>query len=236
MRTADTGYGAHYWDTLDGGAGYHDSLMWADLAHAVWEVLVPDRAANVDRSGEHRCLDIGCAFGFFVRHMNRRGVETFGVDYSRYALEHAPDDVSGKLQWHDLTVPGLTFYGGGFSVVTCFETLEHIPEDGLGSALACIGGSLRPGGHGVLTICTQDQPGWDTDPTHITIRPRSWWDQRLRSAHLSPDEKLTAELRRFWLFSHHDGVFVVRRSDVSAGGVSAAARRPAETRCGDAAR
>jgi SAM-dependent methyltransferase len=210
LRTDDVTYGQQYWDTLDGGAGYQDSLMWADLAHIVWELLVPDRVAGVDRSGEHRCLDVGCAFGFFVRHMNRRGVETFGVDYSRYALDHAPDDMRGKLQWHDLTREGLTFYGSKFTIVTCFETLEHIPERGLSTALGCIQQSLAPGGRAVLTICTENQPGWDTDPTHVTIKPRSWWSHQLRRAGFHECPAQIAELRQWWLFSRHDGVFVVR--------------------------
>lgn len=212
MRTTDTTYGEGYWQTLDNGAGYQDSLMWVDLAHAVWETLVPDRAENVDRSGEHRCLDIGCAFGFFIRHMRRRGVETFGVDYSQYALDHAPEDVKGKVQWHDLTVPGLTFYGGGFTIVVCFETLEHIPEEHVDIALACIRGSLSAGGKAVLTICTDKQPGWDSDPTHVTIRSRDWWSQRLGKAGFQEHPDLVAALRRFWLFSAHDGVFVVSPS------------------------
>ena len=209
LRTDDVEYEAEYWNTLDGGAGYKDSLLWVDLAHAVWEVLVPDRSANVDRSGEHRCLDIGCAFGFFVRHMNRRGVETFGVDYSRYALERAPKDVLPRVQWHDLTEARLTFYGSGFTIVTCFETLEHIPEHQLEPALSCIRDTLAPNGRAVLTICTDKQPGWDSDPTHVTIKPRAWWEDRLRRARLRELPDLAAELRRFWLFSHHDGVFVV---------------------------
>lgn len=211
MRTEDQSYGEEYWQTLDGGAGYQDSLMWADLAHIVWEILVPDRTAGVDRSSEHRCLDVGCAFGFFVRHMNRRGVETFGVDYSWYALDRAPGDVQGKLQWHDLTEEHLTFYGDGFTIVTCFETLEHIEEKSISTALACIHGSLAVGGRAVLTICTGKQPGWDSDPTHITIRPREWWASRLEAAGFVRDVEREADLRRFWLFSQHDGVFVVHR-------------------------
>ena len=212
MRTQDTDYGHEYWATLDNGAGYQDSIMWVDLAHAVWEILVPDHAANIDRSGEHRCLDIGCAFGYFIRHMQRRGVETFGVDYSHYALEHAPEDIRSHTHWHDLTHPGLTFYGGGFTVVTCFETLEHIPEEHVETALACIYDSLAPRGTAVLTICTDKQPGWDTDPTHVTIKPRAWWENWMPKAGFARLPELEARLRTFWLFSQHDGVFVVNRA------------------------
>jgi SAM-dependent methyltransferase len=212
FRTDDLTYGQEYWDTLDGGAGYQDSLMWQDLSHAVWETLVPDRSANQDRSSSHRCLDIGCAFGFFVRHMQRRGVETFGVDASHFALAHAPDDVRDQLQWYDLTSGDDTFYGReAFSIVVCFETLEHIATDRIATALACIRNSLMPGGHAVLTICTENQPGWDSDPTHVTIKSRLWWTERLKEAGLHNRPGLVADLRRYWLFSNHDGVFVVAR-------------------------
>lgn len=211
LRTTDLTYGEEYWQTLDGGAGYHDSMMWADLAHAVWEVFVPDRTVGLDRSGEHRCLDLGCAFGFFVRHMNRRGVETFGVDFSRYALDRVPDDVTGRVQFHDLTSADLTFYGTGFSIVTCFETLEHIPEDGVLNALRCVRDSLTDDGRAVLTICTDAQPGWDSDPSHVTIRSRAWWAQQLAAAGLVELQEPEVRLRSFWLFSRHDGLFVVSR-------------------------
>jgi SAM-dependent methyltransferase len=208
MRTDDREYGAHYWDTLDGGLGYSDSVMWQDISHAVWEVLVPDRATGEDRSSQHRCLDVGCAFGYFVRHMQRRGVETFGVDYSRFALEHAPDDVRSQLQWHDLTSENDTFYGEGFTIVTCFETLEHIPEPSIGNALQCIHRALAVNGCAVLTICTDQQPGWDSDPTHVTVKPREWWVRRLAQAGFMIVPDAIEELRRFHLFRHHDGVFV----------------------------
>lgn len=210
VRTQDTSYGEDYWSTLDGGAGYQDSVMWADLAHVTWEVFIADTANGVDRSGEHRCIDIGCAMGWFVHHMNRRGVETFGVDFSRYALDHAPEAVRNKLQWHDLRNGDPTHFGTGFTLVTCFETLEHIDESYVDNALGCIRDTLAPEGRALLTICTSDQPDWDTDPTHVTIYPRQWWEQRLWRAGFQLDEALVERIRTFWLFHRHDGVFVVR--------------------------
>lgn len=211
-RTTDTTYGAAYWDSLDGGAGYHDSVMWADIAHALWEVFVVDREAGVDRSGEHKMLDVGCAFGFLLRHMRARGVEAWGVDFSDYALDHAPDDIAPWLRRLDLRSGNDTFFGPEqFSLVSTFETLEHIAEGSVDNALGTIARALRPGGVVAATICVEGQPGWETDPTHVTIRPAAWWSRRLAAVGLVEDPAAAAELRRFWLFSAHRGVFVARR-------------------------
>lgn len=210
LRTTDVTYGKDYWETLDGGAGYKDSLLWADICHALWEVFVVDWASGQDRSAEHRHLDVGCAYGYLIRHMRSRGVESFGVDGSMYALGQAPPDVAPYLTPHDLITGNDTYYGpDGFSLVTCFETMEHIAEEHVANALGTIARAVRPGGLVVLTICVEGQQGWDSDPTHVTIRPRQWWTERLAAAGLESTLGYRESLQRFWLFSQHKGVFVL---------------------------
>lgn len=216
LRTEDTEYGEEYWDTLDGGLGYADSRMWMDIAHILSEVFFCDREANVDRAGEHRVLDMGCAFGYLVRHINARGTECYGVDYSRYALEHAPEDVADRLHWFDLTGLDTTFHGPeAFTLITCFETLEHIPHTFSNRALGHLWNSLKPGGILVATICVEGQPDPHSDPTHVNIVPRSWWEDRFRKTGFWLQDIQAAELRRFWLFSAHQGVFVAKKPSVT---------------------
>lgn len=211
-RTEDTEYGKDYWDSLDSGAGYKDSLLWSDMSHILHEVFFVDKEANVDRAGEHRVLDMGCAYGYLVRHINARGTECFGLDYSRYALEHAPEDVRGNIQWFDLTGPRATFYGPeAFTLVTCFETLEHIPATSAERALQHLWNSLKPGGILVATICVEGQPDPHSDPTHVNVASRAWWEDRLRKTGFWLQDIQAHELRRFWLFSAHKGVFVARK-------------------------
>jgi SAM-dependent methyltransferase len=211
-RTEDRSYGADYWNSLDGGAGYQDSLMWADIAHAVAETILYDKEAGVDRSGEHQCLDVGCAAGYFVLNMRKRGCETWGLDYSRYALDQAPEGTRDQLHWFDLTDRAPSFFGPSrFTLLTCFETLEHIPEGSVGQALTHLRDSLVPGGVAVLTICVLGQPDPYSDPTHDTIMPRSWWERKFDDVGFERVWDHEDDLRRFWLFSQHKGVFVVRR-------------------------
>lgn len=224
LRTTDTAYGPDYWNSLDGGAGYRDSLMWADIALVIHELWGVDRVANRDVSMERSVLDVGCAMGWLLVHLRKRGFDVRGVDFSPYALDNAPEDIRFYTSSFDLTSPlwsadparpaaSLALAHGPFDVVTCFETLEHIPEASVATALAHLRSAMKPGGHGLFTICTEDQPGWDSDPTHVTIESREWWGARLAAAGLEPAPALEDNVRRFWLFSAHRGLFVVRRPE-----------------------
>lgn len=204
MRTSDLDYGEDYWESLDGGAGYRDSPVWEDLAHILQEVF--------GRSGL-RLLDVGCAAGYLVHHMRRRGTESFGCDISRYALELAPQDVEPFLTRLDLTTaramsmqPMLPF-----DFLVCLETLEHIPEDSLDEAFGNIAFAMSDNGLAFLSICLDDVPDWESDPTHITIHSRSWWLDKLASYGFIQHDATVRELRKYRMFSQHNGLFVVSK-------------------------
>lgn len=202
MRTEDLDYGEDYWESLDGGAGYRDSPIWEDLAHILVEELQPARM-----------LDVGCAAGYLVHHMRRRGVETFGLDYSDYALGLAPSIIKPFVNFIDLTVPNSMVGKPGlvFQLVTCFETMEHIPEEHVGVALENLRLAMaRPGGTLLLSICLDSVPGWESDPTHVTIKSRQWWGHRLMEAGFFLEEERVRDFRRYRMFRNHNGIFVAR--------------------------
>lgn len=213
MRTDDTSYGEDYFETLDNGDGYQDSTMWEDIAHAIKEVFgIVDKT---DRSSQIHLVDVGCAKGYLVRHLRRRGFDAWGVDISKYAIDHAPEDTATWLRLYDITSKDPSFFGNdSFNMAVCLETMEHIPEPQVDLALTNILNLVEPGSQVVFTICTEDQPGWDTDPTHVTIRSHDWWQFRLEQngyGYNSDDIRKQNDLYGFWLFSQHDGVFVVHR-------------------------
>ena len=207
MRTDDVSYGKDYWDSLDGGLGYQDSTMWEDIAHILKEVFGVEKGKDV--SSEKSFLDIGCARGYLVKHMRRRGFESWGTDFSAHILNTADPDAKPWLRGHDLTlsVP-MQWNDGYFQLVSCIETMEHIPEVSVPQALAHI--RRVAGGWTVFTICTAEHPDPYDDPTHITIRPREWWLAQLVKAGFSTGFAQEREVKRFYLFSAHHGVFVCR--------------------------
>lgn len=215
MRTDDTNYGHDYFETLDGGDGYQDSTMWEDIAHTIKEVFATDE--GTDRSGELHTVDVGCAKGYLVRHLRRRGFDAWGLDISEYAITNAPADTAEYLRQFDLTGRDASFFGTkNFTFAVCLETMEHIPEDQVGQALLNIFHLVEPGSQVLFTICTDKQPGWDSDPTHVTIKTHEWWQHMLEKCgfHYGYDDiKRQNKLGHFWLFSQHDGVFVVHRPE-----------------------
>lgn len=216
-RTEDTGYGADYWDTLDGGRGYTDSLMWQDIAFIIRELTCIHPVTNQDLSSMVKVMDVGCAYGFLIRHLRSRGIESWGVDYSRYALEHAPDDVREHIGWCDITQPPLQIPchpRRGYNVVTCFETLEHIPEGSVDTAIDNLTSVMNSEGLLLATICVSGHPNPYHDPTHVTIKPSEWWEHKLADHNLERVDFMEEDLKRFHLFRSHLGVFACRRSSV----------------------
>ena len=207
LRTSDTGYGRDYFESLDGGRGYNDSLMWADIGHIIHETfgIVGDR----DRALETSILDLGCAKGFLLGHLRQRGYDVFGLDFSWYALEQAPERLKPYMGWADLTKNApLPLRGKKFDVVTCFETMEHLPEDKVDVAIGHIREAMKPDGYALLTICVEGQPDTTSDPTHVTIKPPIWWTERFMRAGFEPLPGIARLVQQWWLFRHHKGVFV----------------------------
>jgi SAM-dependent methyltransferase len=186
--------------------------MWQDIGHIIHELVGVDKQNGVDNALSIRLMDVGCAFGMLLRHMRRRGYDVRGVDYSRYALEHAPGDVRDYVAWHDLTgQERLADWYRPFDVVTCFETLEHLPWEYARPAVDQIRDVLKPGGLLIATICVVGQPDTRSDPTHVTVIPRECWEHLFDSVGFEFDREMSRQLGWFWLFSQHRGVFVLRR-------------------------
>lgn len=210
VRTHDLSYGKDYWDTLDDGAGYRDSVMWEDLAFIIKETFC--YAGSADTGGDIHHLDVGCASGYLSKHLRRRGVDSHGCDLSTYALNNADEYIKPFLHQHDLIVDPLPDWSTvGFNLITCFETMEHIPEQHVDLVLARIYDRLDPGGHALFAICTSDRPGWDSDPTHVTIHDWAWWETRLRATGFELLDDVRQRVKQFHLFVEHGGTFVVRK-------------------------
>jgi SAM-dependent methyltransferase len=67
-------------------------------------------------------LDVGCAKGYLVYVLRQRGVEAYGVDWSKYALKHAFPDARPYLLRASAT--RLPFADRRFALVTSFDVLE----------------------------------------------------------------------------------------------------------------
>jgi SAM-dependent methyltransferase len=113
-------------------------------------------------------LDVGCARGFFVEALVELGVNAMGCDFSEYAVNTAARGARGRLRWADLS-KRLPWDDRAFDVVTCFETLEHLPQELSDHAVAELARVSR--GYVVASI-----PSFGPRPP----LPSGWFDGKMR--------------------------------------------------------
>jgi GT2 family glycosyltransferase/predicted nucleic acid-binding Zn-ribbon protein len=112
-------------------------------------------------------LDVGCAKGFLVEALRDRGVEAFGIDISEYAI----GEVRPDLEPHCRVASAVEPFDEHYDLITCIEVLEHLGEEDGRTAIANICRSADD----VLLSSTPDDV---TEPTHVNVRPCSWWIER----------------------------------------------------------
>lgn len=124
-----------------------DSAEEARHASDVYAEFLPRILANVSR--REAALDIGTGDGAFLEHVLRCGFErVVGVEPSRAPVEAARPELRALIRQAPFRPSD--FEKESFSLITCFQTLEHVYEP---QAL-CQGvfDLLHPGG-AVLLVC-----------------------------------------------------------------------------------
>jgi SAM-dependent methyltransferase len=119
-------------------------------------------------------LDVGCAKGYLVYVLRQRGIDAYGVDWSRYAIEEADPDVRPYLsaaQAHDLP-----FVEGHFAVAVSFDVLEHMD---LAYARRALAETARVSKMQLHQANTGRLDAWrfDGDDSHCTKLPLEEWQR-----------------------------------------------------------
>jgi SAM-dependent methyltransferase len=133
-----------------------------------------------------RTLDVGCGVGFVVGHLTNPMYQfhPFGVDISEEAITRARRRLSfiphieSRLQViSDQTLP---FEEDYFSLVTCFDVLEHLDPDEIDSTLSEISRVVRPGGLFIGSASCRKAGMIDKfgENLHRTVRSPDWWIER----------------------------------------------------------
>lgn len=157
---------------LSGYERYDRDTSNADVAaYVLW------RHFDVDRS-----LDVGCAVGFVVEALREVGVDARGFDVSQWAVDHPAAGARGHIARGDLA-DGLPVTGT-VPLVTCLETLEHLPPEAVPGAVA----ELRriTGSWLVATI-----PSFGPNPNG----PRGWFQVKVRDDRVEHYESLGPDYR-----------------------------------------
>jgi len=170
-------YDEEYWTkgTTSNYVDYDDDRGWFASA-VLLRSMLPKGA---------RVLEVGCAYGFFVRRARVQELDCVGVDISQWAIDHAPEVARDYVQRADAAA--LPYDDNSFDAVVSWELLEHVPEEHVDQVLSEMERVATPEAWQVHRICL---PGSDdNDVTHVTVKPKEWWYDTLgeRGWHLSTD-------------------------------------------------
>jgi SAM-dependent methyltransferase len=124
-----------------------DSGVEAQYASRTYAELVRPLLATLPQPV--RALDVGTGDGVFLERMLELGVDDVtGVEPSSAPVAAAAAHVRGRIV-HDVFRPEL-FTPGSFSLITCFQTIEHVPDPLVFCRDAA--GLLAPGGK-LVVVC-----------------------------------------------------------------------------------
>ena len=187
-----TSYGPAYYEE-------HKAAGLDYLGHGDWQ---RDYAKWLLKDLSPPILDLGCACGSIVKGFVSMGGDAVGVDCSEDMIGR------GRREWPDMA--GRLFVGDGanlhhwgdghFGAVHCAQVAEHWRPASVSAIAAEVARVLRPGG--LLFLCLDTQELYDRqhrdpateDPTHLCIKPISWWEGTFREAGLTRDTTLESSM------------------------------------------
>lgn len=147
-------YYAHYWG---GGGPYERNDQWMAFFGQVADGLIRDFHPTTS-------LDAGCALGFLVEQLRKKGVDASGFDISEFAISQVDKSIAEHTKAASLTDP----IEGRYDMITCIEVLEHLPPDQADAAVANLCSATD-------VIVMSSTPGDYGEPTHLNVlQPEQW--------------------------------------------------------------
>ncbi len=93
-----------------------------------WKSIANELIDKFNFSTNDTILDIGCAKGYMVQELTKRGYpKTYGIDISEYAINSSPSSISEKLI--NASVVKIPFPTNFFDFSLCIDVLQEIPKE-----------------------------------------------------------------------------------------------------------
>lgn len=141
LKRSDRGYDDYFSDKIRNEISRVFELNLKDLDFLTWENTL---------LSEKRCLDVGCAAGYFVDYMQSKGWDSFGMDIAEAPVKFAREKLKLKVEQIDFLEWKPT-EAKTFDLITLWASLEHLhkPKE----TLEKIYTHLKPGGRIILSTC-----------------------------------------------------------------------------------
>lgn len=160
----DSIYIKSYYDEYGEGIGYDNKQLWMNnfnnIADSIIKIINPKTV-----------LDIGCAYGYLVEALRKKGVEAYGIDVSEYAINQSEESIRPYLKCMS-ALDGLPEnFPKQYDLLVSIEMIEHLyEEDGL-KLIA----KISEYSNQVLLSSTDSD--FD-DPTHFNVQPKEYWVEK----------------------------------------------------------
>lgn len=140
-KRTDRGYDNYYSEKIKNEVTRVFTLNLEDLEFFPWEERLPESKS---------CLDIGCAAGYFVDFMDKRGWTSVGIDIAKEPIDFAKNvlgiiAVCGNFLNWDKEIKNK------YELITLWASLEHLHQPR--ETLVKIYEHLKPKGRMILSTC-----------------------------------------------------------------------------------
>jgi 2-polyprenyl-3-methyl-5-hydroxy-6-metoxy-1,4-benzoquinol methylase len=158
------------------GPTYQDYLATHRRYAAIFARLFHRRLVNIRRflPPHARVLEIGCAYGFWLKYLTNHGYEVEGVEISAEAAEYARSKL--ELTVHEGTLLSAHLPAHSYDVIFMLDILEHLPHPEV--ELAEVRRLLKPGGN-LYVQCPYELYHWE--------KRLQAWQEGKRVGRIAPD-------------------------------------------------
>jgi len=145
----------------NGGGNYTNREQWEPFFFNIADKII-------EKFNPKTVLDAGCAMGYLVEALRKRGVEAYGFDISEYAISKVDESIKPYCLVHSITENLPDNFPKKYDLIVTIEVLEHLfPEDGVKAIKNLCQYSD--------TIIFTSTPEDIEDITHVNVQQQEYW-------------------------------------------------------------
>ncbi len=123
------------------------------------------------------CLDVGCGTGKLIKWLRFFGIETYGVEISKDAIDIARGYIRPFIKQGDIV--NLPYENNKFNLVLTFDVFEHIEKSKINKAISEV---IRVSNKHILNKIYTQENDWINmfhakDYSHISIMTKKRWQE-----------------------------------------------------------